>query len=113
MWQLGGRPFEVLGDGRLAVLHGLGEFRLGLLDPDSGALTDLDLPGYRTADAETRRRGLDDRRGGGRPAHPVERAAGCRRAAGSRSMKRQPIAAPDPAYLPDARPVRLPGRSER
>ena len=25
LWQLGGRPFELLGDGRLAVLHGLGE----------------------------------------------------------------------------------------
>ena len=49
LWQLGGRPFEPLGDGRLAVQHGLGEYRLGLLDPDSGELTDLDLPGYRTA----------------------------------------------------------------
>ena len=41
-----------LSDGRLAVLHGLGEFRLGVLDPDSGELTDLDLPGYRTASGD-------------------------------------------------------------
>ena len=44
LWQLGGRPFGVLGDGRLAVLHGRGGMRLGLLDPDTSELTDLDLP---------------------------------------------------------------------
>ena len=52
LWQLGERPFEPLGDGRLAVLHGLGEYRLGVLDPGSGELTDIDLPGYRTAHGE-------------------------------------------------------------
>ena len=36
LWQLGGRPFELLGDGRLAVLHGLGELHLAVLDPVSG-----------------------------------------------------------------------------
>ena len=44
LWQLGGRPYAVLGDGRLAVLHGQGGMRLGLLDPETGDLTDLDLP---------------------------------------------------------------------
>jgi dipeptidyl aminopeptidase/acylaminoacyl peptidase len=44
LWQLGGRPFAVLGDGRLAVVHGRGGLRLGLLDPDTSELTDLDLP---------------------------------------------------------------------
>src|ERR1700761_8452127 len=48
LWQLGGRPFELLDDGRLAVLHGLGERHLAVLDPVSGALADIDLPGYRT-----------------------------------------------------------------
>ncbi|MGW4792273.1 S9 family peptidase [Nonomuraea sp. NPDC004297] len=43
-WQLGGMPYAVLSDGRLAVLHGRGDLRLGLLDPASGTLTDLDLP---------------------------------------------------------------------
>ncbi|TYB58628.1 S9 family peptidase [Nonomuraea sp. PA05] len=43
-WQLGGMPYTVLPDGRLAVLHGRGDLRLGLLDPANGALTDLDLP---------------------------------------------------------------------
>ena len=44
LWQLGGRPFAVLGDGRLAVAHGRGGMRLGVLDPDTSELTDLDLP---------------------------------------------------------------------
>src|ERR1700722_10564859 len=52
LWQLGGRPFEVLSDGRLAVLHGVGELHLGVLDPASGELTELDLPGYRTVNGD-------------------------------------------------------------
>ena len=44
LWQLGLSPYAVLGDGRLAVSYGTGETRLGVLDPDTGRLTDLDLP---------------------------------------------------------------------
>ncbi|WP_169944163.1 prolyl oligopeptidase family serine peptidase [Microbispora sp. H11081] len=44
LWQLGGLPYAVLGDGRLAVLHGRGDLRLGVLDPRTGTLTDLDVP---------------------------------------------------------------------
>jgi dipeptidyl aminopeptidase/acylaminoacyl peptidase len=44
LWQLGPRPYAILDDGRLAVLHGRGEERLGILDPATGSLTDLDLP---------------------------------------------------------------------
>jgi dipeptidyl aminopeptidase/acylaminoacyl peptidase len=44
IWQLGARPFALLGDGRLAVVHGQGGARLGILDPESVELTDLDLP---------------------------------------------------------------------
>ncbi|WP_214322182.1 S9 family peptidase [Nonomuraea sediminis] len=44
LWNLGGRPYLVMDDGRLAVLHGRGDQRLGLLDPDTGTLTDLDVP---------------------------------------------------------------------
>ncbi|YCK41327.1 S9 family peptidase [Actinomadura sp. ATCC 39365] len=43
-WQLGGAPYTVLADGRLAVLHGRGDLRLGVLDPATGALHDLHLP---------------------------------------------------------------------
>jgi dipeptidyl aminopeptidase/acylaminoacyl peptidase len=44
LWQLGQRPFAMLGDGRLAVRHGRGGSRLGLLDPETSELTDLELP---------------------------------------------------------------------
>ena len=44
LWQLGGRPFAVLGDGRLAVVHGRGSMRLGVLDPETSELTDLEAP---------------------------------------------------------------------
>ncbi|MGO1055462.1 prolyl oligopeptidase family serine peptidase [Crossiella sp. CA198] len=43
-WQLGLRWFTRLADGRLAVLHGAGRLALGLLDPISGALSDVDGP---------------------------------------------------------------------
>jgi len=43
-WQLGGRPFAMLADGRLAVVHGAGSGRLGILDPESFELKDLDTP---------------------------------------------------------------------
>lgn len=44
LWQLGARPFAMLRDGRLAVAHGAGPARLGILDPESFELTDPDLP---------------------------------------------------------------------
>ena len=44
LWQLGARPFARLADGRLAVRHGRGGARLGLLDPETSELTDFELP---------------------------------------------------------------------
>jgi dipeptidyl aminopeptidase/acylaminoacyl peptidase len=44
LWRLGGRPYAVLDDGRIAVLHGQGDQRLGLYDPETAELTDFDLP---------------------------------------------------------------------
>ena len=44
LWQLGARPFALLGDGRLAVTHGAGAARLAILDPESFELKDLDTP---------------------------------------------------------------------
>ncbi|MFI9154613.1 S9 family peptidase [Streptomyces sp. NPDC053367] len=43
-WELGECPYGVLGDGRLAVLHGRGPLRLGVLDPRDGTLRDVPLP---------------------------------------------------------------------
>ena len=44
LWRLGMSPYAVLGDGRIAVAHGTGEAHLGVLDPDTGKLTDLEFP---------------------------------------------------------------------
>jgi acetyl esterase/lipase len=44
LWNLGGRPYALLDDGRIAVLHGQGDQRLGLYDPETAELTDFDLP---------------------------------------------------------------------
>ncbi|MGI5168367.1 S9 family peptidase [Spirillospora sp. CA-253888] len=44
LWQLGGMPYALLGDGRLAVLHGEGDQRLGIYDPDTLDLVDLEVP---------------------------------------------------------------------
>jgi dipeptidyl aminopeptidase/acylaminoacyl peptidase len=44
LWQLGARPFALLGDGRLAVTHGAGAARLAILDPESFELKDVDTP---------------------------------------------------------------------
>jgi dipeptidyl aminopeptidase/acylaminoacyl peptidase len=117
IWRLGGRPFELLSDGRLAVLHGLGELHLAVLDPATGSLDDVDLPGYRTVDAELAVSGttLAAVAGGPRTPWSVLRVqvgtAGTSGPSGAGGrlevIKRQPIAAPDPAYLPDARPVQL------
>ncbi|MFG1943562.1 prolyl oligopeptidase family serine peptidase [Nonomuraea sp. NPDC048826] len=41
---LGGLPYALLADGRLAVLHGHADLRLAVLDPRTGLLTDLDTP---------------------------------------------------------------------
>ena len=41
LWQLGYRFYTMLGDGRLAVRHA---GKLGILDPSTGQLADLDLP---------------------------------------------------------------------
>jgi dipeptidyl aminopeptidase/acylaminoacyl peptidase len=109
LWQLGGRPFELLSDGRLAVVHGLGEYHLGLLDPVSGELTGVELPGYRTTSGELTVSGTTVTTVAGGPRTPwsLLRVA----ATGEvEVIKGQPVAAPDPAYLPDARPVQLPAR---
>jgi dipeptidyl aminopeptidase/acylaminoacyl peptidase len=44
LWQLGGMPYALLGDGRLAVLHGHGDQRLAVYDPETLELADLDTP---------------------------------------------------------------------
>ncbi|MFC6084635.1 S9 family peptidase [Sphaerisporangium aureirubrum] len=108
--ELGGAPYAVLGDGRLAVLHGLGDLRLGVLDPATGVLTDLDTP-Y----------------GGWLPCLAADGATVCGVAYGpalprsvvrvdvptgrAEALRREPGASP--GYLPVPRPVRIDGRLGR
>lgn len=44
MWLIGSRWFAVLDDGRVVVRSGVGDARLGLVDPATSELIDLDLP---------------------------------------------------------------------
>ena len=119
LWELGGRPFELLSDGRLAVLHGLGELQLAALDPVTGALADIHLPGYRTGAHRTRRLRHHDRQRGGRPGRPVGGAAGrsrrrpARPAPASRSVGAVGLAGPTrPTCRTRARPSCRAGRTD-
>ena len=119
LWQLGMYPYAVLGDGRIAVTHGTGESRLGVLDPDTGQLTDLDLP-YQVFQPWLSASGLAVAAIAGGPALPLTvvrvdipaahatpgAPAG---PAAVRELKREADALPDTAYLPVPRAVQLAG----
>ncbi|MGN9838049.1 prolyl oligopeptidase family serine peptidase [Nonomuraea sp. H19] len=110
-WQLGGRPYAMLEDGRLAVLHGRGDLRLGVLDPASGTLADLDVPysgwdGTLAADG-TSVTGIGYATTLPRSVVSVDTASG-----ESRPLRRDIQRLPDPAWLPVPRAVRVPGEQE-
>ncbi len=119
LWQLGMYPYAVLGDGRIAVTHGTGESRLGVLDPDTGQLTDLDLP-YQVFQPWLSASGLAVAAIAGGPTLPLTvvrvdipaahatpgAPAG---PAAVRELKREADALPDTAYLPVPRAVQLAG----
>ena len=114
LWELGGRPFELLADGRLAVLHGLGELQLAALDPATGTLADIHLPGYRTGRTELAVSGTTIANVAGGPAAPWAVLRVFPAAAGAADscfeiVSDQSAAGPDPVYLPDARPAQLSG----
>jgi dipeptidyl aminopeptidase/acylaminoacyl peptidase len=114
LWQLGERPFAALGDGRLAVLHGRGATRLGVLDPGSGELTDLDLP-YRVFVSGLAADGLSVATIAGGAELPLSvvrvdvSAEG--EAAAVLELRSETDSVPDPAYLPVPREVELAGPS--
>ena len=117
LWQLGMYPYAVLGDGRIAVTHGTGESRLGVLDPDTGQLTDLDLP-YRVVQPWLSASGLAVAAIAGGPTLPlsvvrvdIPAAKAPAGAAQAREVKREVDALPDTAYLPIPRAAHLAGPS--
>ena len=117
LWQLGLSPYAVLGDGRLAVSHGTGETRLGVLDPDSGRLTDLDLP-YQVFASGLSAAGRTIATIAGGPAVPmtvigvdVPAMGGNAQVPVVRELSRSTGSLPDPAYLPVPQAARLTGPS--
>ena len=108
LWVLGGMPYALLGDGRLAVLHGEGDQRLGIYDPETLELTDLEVP-YDSwqmcvsADGST----IVGIAGSSTIPQSVVRID---TATGRVEVLRREIAdPPDPAYLPEARAEQLVG----
>jgi dipeptidyl aminopeptidase/acylaminoacyl peptidase len=113
LWQLGASPYAVLGDGRLAVTHGTGEARLGVLDPGTGQLDDLDLP-YRVYVFDLTAAGQAIATIAGGPAVPTTVISVDIPATGDpvvRELSRSTDALPDPAYLPVPRAAELTGPS--
>ncbi len=117
LWQLGMSPYALLGDGRLAVAHGTGETRLGVLDPDTGRLADLDLP-YRVFASGLSAAGQTVAAIAGGPAVPMTVIGVDLPAVGEdpqipavRELSRSTDWLPDPAYLPVPRAARLTGPS--
>jgi dipeptidyl aminopeptidase/acylaminoacyl peptidase len=125
LWQLGMHPYAVLADGRIAVTHGTGEWRLGVLDPDTGELTDLDLP-YRAVVPGLSGSGQAVAVLAGGPAVPLCVASigipagdpgspGGSRVSGIRpdvrELRREADSLPDAGYLPVPREFRLTGPS--
>ncbi|MGH3254702.1 MAG: S9 family peptidase [Streptosporangiaceae bacterium] len=119
LWQLGMYPYAVLGDGRIAVTHGTGESRLGVLEPDTGQLTDVDLP-YQVFQPWLSASGLAVAAIAGGPATPLsvirvdipaahaisDATAGTAPVA---VLRRETDSLPDTAYLPVPRAVQLAG----
>ena len=112
LWQLGTRPFAALADGRLAVLHGVGGMRLGVLDPETSDLADLDT-GFPLIVSGLSADGMSVLGVAGGPATPqaivrVDVATG-----GIQVLWQEAAAVPDAAYLPEPRQVELEGRYGR
>jgi len=113
LWQLGLSPYAVLADGRLAVTHGTGETRLAVLDPDSGRLTDLDLP-YQVFASAVSASGQTITAIAAGPTVPTTVIAVDVPTGGDpqvRELSRSTDSLPDPAYLPAPRAARLTGPS--
>jgi dipeptidyl aminopeptidase/acylaminoacyl peptidase len=112
LWQLGGRPYAMLGDGRLAVLHGQGGMRLGLLDPETGEMADLDVPFQEFTSGVSADGTIIVAVAGG----PLTSLSAVRidvATGRSEVLRRESEDIPDPAYLPVPSQVKLEGQYGR
>ena len=111
LWQLGAVTYALLADGRLAVLHGTDTLALGLLDPATGELTDLDLPytlyGSVAVDGDTVLTTAAS------PVEPVAVVAVDLPTGTATVLRRSMTDPPDPAYLPEPRSIVVAGPGER
>jgi dipeptidyl aminopeptidase/acylaminoacyl peptidase len=112
LWQLGERPYAMLADGRLAVLHGQGGMRLGLLDPETGELADPDI-GYQVFVSGLSADGNSILGVAGGPATPPSIIRVDATTSTVEVIWQEEQAVPDAAYLPVPRQVRLEGRFGR
>src|SRR6185503_14495521 len=103
--------YAPVGDGRLVVRHGTDTLVLGVLDPATGELTDLDLPytlfGSVGVDGDTV---LTTAASPVEP--PVVLAVDLTTGAGT-VLRRSMAEPPDPAYLPQPRSIVVAGPGER
>jgi dipeptidyl aminopeptidase/acylaminoacyl peptidase len=114
LWTPGMATYAVLSDGRVAVLHGRGQLRLGVLDPRTGELRDLDLP-YRVLVPLLRGSGNTVALTAGGPRTPatvlrVDTGTG---EATEVHVATDPAELPDAAYLPEPTDETLPGPGGR
>ena len=117
LWQLGRYPYAVLDDGRIAVVHGQDQPRLGVLDPGTGQLTDFDLP-YQVFGSGLSASGRSVVTIAGGPAVPlsvikadIPAPGQSRPAAEVHELRRAMDSVPDAGYLPVPREARLTGPS--
>ena len=111
LWQLGMTTYAVLADGRLVVRHGTDTLALGVLDPATGELTDLDLPytlfGSVDVDGDTVLTTAAS------PVEPPEVVAVDLPTGAVTVLRRSMAEPPDPAYLPQPRSIVVAGPGER
>jgi dipeptidyl aminopeptidase/acylaminoacyl peptidase len=112
LWVLGIRTYAVLDDGRIAVLHGTDTVALGLLDPASGELTDLDLP-YTAWGVTLNAAGPTAYAVAASPTEPPAVVAVDLAGGGATVLRESLSDRPDPAYLPVPRSITVPGPGER
>jgi dipeptidyl aminopeptidase/acylaminoacyl peptidase len=117
LWQLGLYPYAVLGDGRIAVVHGQDQPRLGVLDPGTGQLIDFDLP-YQVFGSGLSASGRSVVTTAGGPAVPlsvikadIPAPGQSRQAAEVHELRRALDSVPDAGYLPVPRKACLTGPS--
>jgi dipeptidyl aminopeptidase/acylaminoacyl peptidase len=105
LWELGGRPYAALADGRLAVVHGE---RLGILDPHTGVLTDLSC-GYDYFEPVVAADGYHIVALAGRYDRALAVVRIDARTASAEPLRGEVDELPDPAYMPAPRRLELPG----